>query len=170
MGTLKNSQRTTLWKQKIEFGENPVTGKDASIFFINGKYGAYAWNKLFKKSLIDQNHIQFPKGIMISEDTVFFSKYLQYTKEVAVIKECLYHYIRNTGSICAKYHKRQYEYYKAGNDAKVELIEAIEEQYGCDCMKLRSSNAKNYLQICLNIFDQLYSLGNTASLKKSMRI
>ena len=46
------------------------------------------------------------------------------------------------------------------------MIEAIEEQYGCDCMKLRSSNAKNYLQICLNIFDQLYSLGNTASLKE----
>ncbi len=165
-GYFEEFSENDIMEQKIEFGENHVTGKDASIFFINGKYGAYAWNKLFKKSLIDQNHIRFPKGIMISEDTVFFSRYLQYTKEVAVIEEGLYHYIRNTGSICAKYHKRQYEYYKAGNDAKVELIDAIEMQYSCDCMKLRSSNAKNYLQICLNIFDQLYSLGNAANLKE----
>ena len=70
--------------------------------FIKGEFGAYLWNKLFKADIIKFEAIYFPKNVILGEDTIFFSEYLKYINNYSVIDNLLYHYIRNSNSICAK--------------------------------------------------------------------
>ena len=61
------------------------------------------------------------------EDCTFLCDYLRYADTFSVENNCLYHYIRNDSSICAKYHDRQFEYYRFGNEAKKKLIGTLDE-------------------------------------------
>jgi len=49
--------------------------------------------KLFKKNIITQNNITFPKDMSYGEDTFFVYKYLKSAKSVTAVNECLYTYI-----------------------------------------------------------------------------
>lgn len=167
-GYFEEFSKNYVVEQTIQLKNANTTGKDAAVSFLEGKYGAYAWNKLFKKSIIDANALQFPVGIMLSEDTVFFSDYLKYSKTVSVVEQCLYHYIRNGNSICAKYHKMQYEYYLAGHEAKESLINSLEADQQVDCSKLKEENSIGFLVTCLNVLDQMYSVGNKASNREKL--
>ncbi len=125
--------------------------------FIKGNVGAYAWNKLYKTSIIESEGLQFPKGIQVVEDTIFFSEYLKYIKNYYVVDDLLYHYIRNSNSICAKYHKRQFEYYRLGYLAKCSLLNDVG---GND--ELNEINDINYLKTCYRVLDQINSVSNKA--------
>jgi len=58
----------------------------------------HAWNKIFRKSIIDAYNIKFPVGLYY-EDACFFSKYLFVSKTIYCVPECLYTYIRRENSI-----------------------------------------------------------------------
>lgn len=165
-GYIEEFSKDYIVEQKIKLNEKVTSGMSTAISFLKGDVGAYAWNKLFKKTIIERFHLQFPLSIMLSEDTVFFGNYLKYTNSVSVVGECLYHYIRNGESICAKYHARQYEYYLAGHDAKINLIDTLEKNNNRKLSRLREDCEVAFLSTCLNILDQLYSKGNKASMQK----
>lgn len=52
------------------------------------------WNRAYKTSLINDNHIRFPEG-MIIEDSDFTFKISMHLKSVFLIDEVLYNYLRN---------------------------------------------------------------------------
>lgn len=52
--------------------------------------------KLFKRCIIEDNHIEFPQNIQYGEDTLFFYKYLLNVKSLCFVNQCAYYY-RNTG-------------------------------------------------------------------------
>lgn len=60
------------------------------------------WNKLFKKSIIDQNQIRFiDTKIITPEDLLFYMEYISYCKTIEVCQTNLYFHqlqINNTGS------------------------------------------------------------------------
>jgi glycosyltransferase involved in cell wall biosynthesis len=62
------------------------------------KTDVYAWNKIFKKKIIDEYDIRFPTGLKY-EDACFFFKYLFVAKYIFYLDEPLYNYVRRTGSI-----------------------------------------------------------------------
>lgn len=57
-----------------------------------------AWNKLYKKELLDEANIQFPKGL-IYEDVEFFYKLIPYVQRVSFVKTPLIYYIQRKTSI-----------------------------------------------------------------------
>ena len=57
-----------------------------------------AWNKLIKKSIIDETKTIFPKGLRY-EDVEFFYKILPYINKVSFVKEPFIHYIQRDSSI-----------------------------------------------------------------------
>lgn len=57
-----------------------------------------AWNKLIRKKIIDEIHIEYPKGLRY-EDIEFFYKMVPYYKKVSFVKEPLVHYIQRSDSI-----------------------------------------------------------------------
>ena len=171
---VKNESDIAICSYIEEYSENNFQNRTVSFSFenndvnslicefINGRFGAYAWNKLYKTSIIKDESIEFPKGIQLGEDTVFLCEYLKHIDAFSVVDLYLYHYIRNSNSICAKYHKRQFEYYRGAYLAKKSLISATLS----DTEYWYSVNDKKYLQNCLVILDQINSLGNKAGLKE----
>lgn len=60
--------------------------------------GGYLWNKLFRKSIIDNNNIQFDQKILVWEDALFVLKYLQNCDGMYLIDDIVYAYCRRFGS------------------------------------------------------------------------
>ena len=60
-----------------------------------------AWNKLYRRELIQNYDIRFPEG-MLYEDYSFYWKYISVCKKVFFIKDLKYNYLRRNGSIMAK--------------------------------------------------------------------
>ncbi|EOD5305165.1 glycosyltransferase [Enterococcus faecium] len=62
------------------------------------------WNKCFDKEIIEKNDIRFDIGLKSGEDLDFVYKYCKYVKEVIIIEDALYRYIRVDGqSTLSKY-------------------------------------------------------------------
>lgn len=64
-------------------------------------YGAL-WNKLFKRSIIEEHHLQFIGGMKWGEDFCFVCQYLQYADWVRYSSDVVYEYRRNTGGMTMK--------------------------------------------------------------------
>ena len=83
-----------------------------------------AWNKLIKRSLIEEHKMEFPKGLRY-EDVEFFYKMVRYYNKVSFVKEPLIHYIQRSSSISNTQNERTKEiftimynvikYYKENN-------------------------------------------------------
>ena len=83
-----------------------------------------AWNKLIKRSLIEEHKMEFPKGLRY-EDVEFFYKMVPYYNKVSFVKEPLIHYIQRSSSISNTQNERTKEiftimdnvikYYKENN-------------------------------------------------------
>ncbi len=58
-------------------------------------YG-YPWNKVYRTSLLQENHIQFP-AMSFSEDFFFNAKVYDHAASAMTIPEVLYHYQNQTG-------------------------------------------------------------------------
>lgn len=57
-----------------------------------------AWNKLYKKEVLDNAKVQFPKGLRY-EDVEFFYKLIPYIERVSFVKEPLIYYVQRKKSI-----------------------------------------------------------------------
>lgn len=64
------------------------------------------WNKLFKISIIRDNNLTFPNGLLY-EDNEFFFKYAVYCKSAYYIDKYLYNYFQRTSSIIGKINSKQ---------------------------------------------------------------
>lgn len=57
-----------------------------------------AWNKLYKRSLLEETGVLFPKGLQY-EDISFCYQLLPYVKKIGYVEEALYYYIQRDNSI-----------------------------------------------------------------------
>lgn len=65
--------------------------------------------KLFKKSIIVDNNIEFPLEMSYGEDTYFVYRYLRYVKKISFIRYALYYYInRDTDSLSTTFRSDKY--------------------------------------------------------------
>lgn len=76
------------------------------IFYEKGSFSA-VWNKMFRRSTLMKqsgNFVLFPDGIAVGEDQVWLIRVLKRCKKGIIIPECLYYWLRRSGS--ASYHQR----------------------------------------------------------------
>jgi len=65
-----------------------------------------AWNKLYRKSFVDECQAQFPDGYIFEDGPFFFSIFFK-TKRVSIVRDFLYYYrINRKGSIVQKAGKK----------------------------------------------------------------
>lgn len=70
----------------------------------------YAWNKVYKTSLIKQNKLFFDKGISLVEDMLFNSKVYSIASQIVFIDKALYHYIeRPVASLIKNFHPNSFQ-------------------------------------------------------------
>ncbi|MGN1008290.1 MAG: glycosyltransferase family 2 protein, partial [Butyricicoccus sp.] len=63
------------------------------------EYGAFVWNKLFRKEILQAEHIRFPQNCRATEDLFFTWEYVQHCKKAVFLDVPLYFYIMRSGSI-----------------------------------------------------------------------
>lgn len=52
------------------------------------------WNKLFRRSIIEEHHLRFEDNRKIfAEDICFLAYYLAYTRKICIMRDVLYHYM-----------------------------------------------------------------------------
>lgn len=73
--------------------------------FINNYFGA-VWGNLFRKEFLSKYNINFPKGIVKAEDTLFNLYALEKAQNIKYIDEVLYHYRHSDMSACYKYNNK----------------------------------------------------------------
>lgn len=66
-------------------------------YLINYSTGDIVWNKLYKRSIIEANHVAFQENI--AEDTLFNLFYVLHTKKVCTISKSFYNYLQRVDSI-----------------------------------------------------------------------
>ncbi len=149
------------YERKMTFLNNAKSIGCLIDSYLNGNFGTYAWNKLYKASIVKDNKIEFPVGVQLVEDTIFFFTYINYIKSFSIVDECLYNYIRNSNSICAKFHDNEIEYKKL-------VISKIEKAVDTISPSLNDKRQimcqKNTCKIFMNMLDNVYSPKNKAKL------
>lgn len=66
-------------------------------YLLNYSTGDIVWNKLYKKSIIEDYHVAFQKNI--AEDTLFNLFYILHTKRVCTISKSYYNYLQRVDSL-----------------------------------------------------------------------
>ena len=107
---LKNESDLTLcgMQKENENGRTISEVKYSNIFYAKKKdidyvvfisqRGIYSpYCKLFRRSIIIDNKIRFPKNVSWGEDGMFLGDYLQYVKSMRFINYNGYHYVRYSG-------------------------------------------------------------------------
>ena len=76
----------------------------------DSKYGMSIWKNLFRRDIIEANHITFQsEREMLSEDALFLVDYIACIKKATGISEAFYYYCRNEDSISKSYKKDRFE-------------------------------------------------------------
>lgn len=66
------------------------------------------WKKIFRTSIIVENHIEFPAERILHEDLSFFLKYLKYVKNAFVLENSAYYHRYTTNSLSSKAKERMF--------------------------------------------------------------
>ena len=59
---------------------------------LSGRMPAYMWNKIFKKSIVDENKIMWQEGLNLWEDFYFVAQFFFYANTILTVNKPLYHY------------------------------------------------------------------------------
>lgn len=93
-------------KKKLDLGQH-YSGKKQML----EKARVMAWNKLYKKELLDKVNIEFPKGLQY-EDMEFFYKLIPYIETVSFVKEPLVYYVQRKNSIANTQNEKTADIFK----------------------------------------------------------
>ena len=88
-------QRNSISKTKLTLEtsrQNDFTNRE-----VQGLLG-YAWNKLYRLSLIKENQIEFDKGISLVEDVLFNAKVIPRCTKISFIDEIGTHYVQRSST------------------------------------------------------------------------
>lgn len=97
----KDNSQLEILLDNFNSNEQNVIEKEIALLMDN-KTGhdllGFAWNKMFKLSIIKEHHLEFIENLSISEDEIFTLEYCMYVKQLKVIPFSLYvYYISETG-------------------------------------------------------------------------
>lgn len=112
--------RDTLGKKNSDFPEEMVTRKATDISYarattlcplitnLNSPTGrivvmGFACSKLFKTSIIRDNNILFPEGVILYEDVAFVYKYLEHVATLKFIQNPYYYYVESENGATLRY-------------------------------------------------------------------
>lgn len=75
---------------KPQIAKKPKETADMLCNAIRQQLMNSAWNKIYRRSLIEEHKIRFDQRLPIGEDKVFAVQYAVHSKSVAVVEDCVY--------------------------------------------------------------------------------
>lgn len=87
------------------------------------EYFGYSWNKVYKRSLIEEHNIRFEDGLSIREDEVFALRYCLYAQSIETLSFAPYNYRILTSSLSHDLTPKYRNYYRLAQVEKQILEE-----------------------------------------------
>lgn len=115
-------------KQHHLLSNQILDNKEALSFFLTEKTGlGCLWNKIYRRSFIEQHVIRINPNRVHGEDWEFNMMVFRKRPVIVPIEDELYHYIRqNSNSVISSYRSMDYDTYVHSEKLKDELSEAEE--------------------------------------------
>lgn len=124
---------------KSDFYEVTITNELIGIL-------GYAWNKMYKKSLLLKNNFKFTKGLSLVEDIVFNGPVLTSAERISFIEKPYVHYMqRSRETLGTKFYENYYELKKMA----MNTVESMLSEWGktdCEISKIKSNLLYNTLK------------------------
>lgn len=79
--------------------EEIISSECAINYFVSGKISNSPWDKVFRRSIVFDNNLKFPKDIKMGEDAVFVAQFLLYAKKIRLIDMAIVNYMQNTAGV-----------------------------------------------------------------------
>lgn len=104
-----------------------VTNREIADSYVDYLLGlqyqnGFMWNKVYKRSFIEQNHVRFGDAFRIQQDELFNLKAYRCAERIELMPDILYHYFTyNSGNNRSKYISNRYELYKTIKDEFLSL-------------------------------------------------
>lgn len=105
---------------KINIAKEVISFEQLNLLFLTGHYLNPCWAKAFKRSIIEEERLQFNKRMKIGEDLVFVADYLEKAKSYLVVKEYIYGYRQTSIGVMNSSRARFTE--SRINDMEMEII------------------------------------------------
>lgn len=106
-----------------------------SLFYFENKlispgYHGYPWNKIFRKSVIDTNKLQFNTSISFKEDALFIMQFVCAMKgNVAIVPGVIYDHIYRDSGAMVRYNKSFNKLTTSRVDAIIEIYKSIHNSF-----------------------------------------
>ncbi|WP_395064839.1 glycosyltransferase family 2 protein [Flavobacterium sp.] len=157
-----SSQGTHQFISSHPFDENIILEKqfiqkEIIPYFIGNENLNSIWNKLYKKELIIDNKIEFPKGIALGEDGLFNANCFSKSSKVFFLNYTGYHYLEVAGSATRDFQTKNY-------------FNRIEQEYQYDYASLDTTflsfdtidflKAKKFITKISSLFHEYYNSDN----------
>ena len=124
---------------KSDFYEVTITNEIIGIL-------GYAWNKMYKKSLLLNNDFKFTKGLSLIEDIEFNGPVLTSAERITFIEKPYVHYMqRSRETLGTKFYENYYELKKMA----MNTVESMLSEWGktdCEISKIKSNLLYNTLK------------------------
>lgn len=157
--TIGNVSKSKIYKNEISAFPLGVLIPESLPFFDNisvkeDVLGA-ACCKLYKRSLIENNHIRYAEGLALREDVLFNIKCFIAAKNMVITDKPLYHYIINNNSSNYRYRPDVHLQNQVFYNKYKEILPQINDKYKELFMNYISYNA--YLSLIGRYIDHKYS-------------
>lgn len=151
--------RNDLRNHSFEYKEfMTLSIKEAIVDFYrpyNYRFNAYIWNRVFKKSIIDDNKIRFREDIHIKEDGLFLMQYLVNCKGYCNISMTpIYNYMMTEGSAMNSLSGNYNHKIVDSLHARIECLNAILAS-SLNCFRLRLES-KLYIVMFYTWFHSMF--------------
>ncbi len=133
-----------LASSKIEFFNVPHTG----VYFLNKDaeniqdilcqvYFTAPWSKLYRKEIIEKNHLRFRSDLFYGEDTDFVYRYLIHIDSFVTINKAVTKYI-DSQTVLHKKYKMTFEQFQTLNSTIQYNIHELSKKMGCKLGSVQS--------------------------------
>lgn len=108
-------------------GEEYVLNQDEAIkaLLIKDKIYSQCWTKIYKKSMIDENHIRNTDGLKTDEDFIYNIQAFACSKTVCIVDQPLYIYTHRTQSLSKDYFNSNISQYIDNRILRLNMLEKI---------------------------------------------
>lgn len=129
--------------------------------YLKNWYFNYTWNKLYKKSIIENSNLKFDGTMSTSEDLLFNSLYLKNCKRVKILNNVLYDYRKiSETSLTRKYHNDQYEMQKKAYNQLVVTLESNNQYKGLNKLSLDDYYIKFAYTVIYNLTNKRFNMSS----------
>jgi len=97
--------------------------------YANSFFCGVLWNKLFRRALIESQHVRFESGLTFGEDFLFVCNYLHGAEKVSFSTDTVYRYIRHPDSMTFSQTRDSLRHPKRNFDVKLRLYRGLKELY-----------------------------------------